>query len=161
MKRKRFVWPVCTSTADGQLRWHETSTLDTMLEPALRTMRRLGQRHHTARMLQWADHLGHVCLNSGHPAKAIDIWLTAISLARRSDEQWVWTPINTSYYSFDGLTHGHQCERLARLTDKAYRQAGFPQLASYHRWIKWIYRDLWAEKYNVCWDDLYYCLRRN
>ena len=157
--RKRFQAPVCTCTGKGEICRLESRTLDSMLTPALRTMRRLGQRGHTAMMLQMADHLGRVCMASGRPMTAIGIWGTAISMALRDDEQWLYTPINTSYYSFDGLTHGHRCEMLAQQIDKAYRQMGHPELAYRLHHVRSYYRDLWGEKYEVCWSDLYYLLR--
>lgn len=146
--RKRMFRPVCRCTAQGSLRDMESRQLEQLLDGGMRKLYRLARQGRVKQMARWALALGDLCEKSGHVARAIDIWSEALSLSACIDYDWVDTPVNPAYYSFQELVAWQEAMDLGQRIDQAYRSLGHREEARWEVKAKHEYIGMWWDKYS-------------
>lgn len=144
MARKKNFVRVCSSTPKGDVRTTDTQVLKQLISEQQAAIAR---EPNTRKMAQRALELGDLCLSSGCPMKAIQVWRDAALRLGERDCFWVDEPINPDFVRFDDLVSAKEARTLGRRIDRVWRLLGHPEMATWSRGMKKYYEDLWLDKY--------------
>lgn len=141
---KQSYYCVARCKSDGTLSWQDSEMLDQF---AREEVAKIQSIKNLRRQAQRAILLGDTCCASGHPMKAVRIWIDALRHISQYDDLWLDIPINTDLTSWDMLVSQDEALQLAKRIDTTCIEIGMPHLAWWRHAVKSDYRDKWLDKY--------------
>ena len=143
-KEKHFV-KVCSCTSRGDLSFMDLRVLNQIARDEEAS---IAQEKDARRMARRALALGDICMAAGCPIKAIMIWRTAAQKLLKMDYYWVDVPLYfEAYTSFDHLVSEKEGIILGRRIDKAWHLLGHREMATWARYMRVRYCDMWLDRY--------------
>lgn len=135
---------VCSSKAGGNVVKMDIRELEKQVEWG-RTA--IDATSNPRRKAQMGLRLGQLCLDAGHPVLAADVWSDTLSQVRSANWDWDDEPINTRYYSLEGVFAYSEEEELGRRIDSVMRQIGHPEQCFHGQLAEQDFRSTWLWKY--------------
>lgn len=145
MARQKHFVKVCSCTRRGALRIVDLQVLNQIVRDEKASIAR---EKNARKMARKALALGDICMAAGCPAKAIRIWRAAALRLLAMDYKWVDVPCYyEAYTSFDHLVSEKEGITLGRRIDKAWHLLGHREMASWARYMRVRYCDMWLDRY--------------
>ena len=143
-KEKHFVM-VCSCTPRGGLSIKDLQVLNQIVHDEEAS---IAWEKNARKMARRALALGDICMAAGCSVRAIRIWRAAALRLLAMDYKWVDVPCYYEAYTrFDHLVSEKEGITLGRRIDKAWHLLGHREMASWARYMRVRYCDMWLDRY--------------